>query len=1270
MKFRPVRLDLARSLVALSVSLAVVLSTHAFAFSSFAQSMQPDSPQSEFRLIAASATTTTAGVVIQWRTNAAADNLGFNIYRLKDGQRTRVNHEIIPGAGFASAGAQALMRAGYSYSWFDRGGTADSTYYIESVSLQGTTKTHEAIRPSKTASGLEQIPETPGPAGANATQSLDSFENYYPAAESEINSPTGTLEDQWAIAAQSGLKIGIKKDGWYRVTKTQMAAAGFNPTVDIQNLRLFVDAQEVAINTSQHSGPFGPSDYIEFYGRGLDTPTTDTRTYYLTGGTTPGRRVRGQNQVNDSPPVPPVPTPTATPVSSSSPPTPQPTPVQPTPVQPTPQPIPVTPTSTGPVLRDPIFYSSVQRDLSVWMDSLKSGNAPRNAVKEGDYPRVVNSPADLARPYNSQPETVQPDVSPPRDAQPVASDSPEEKADTARSAKPAPVAAKAGTANAIALRSPGPSARKVRRRAGSKKRKSIKLRRSVKFERNHVALGVASAPASFEYVAERKDRTVYYSSLLNGDVGNYFGQVVNADPSSPTKSQTITTPNPDLTAAGPAKLEVAMQGANLVYHQVDLKFNGVSLGLVLPPPPQNYFFGQSHIVATFDIPVSLLQNGANRLTFTPPLCQLPMAPCPDTTIVDYTRLTYRHQFRYDYATGNIHLVIQPNEGDTLVVGSKTYTFTTSPTTNLHIGIGVDKQTTATNIANRINLDSAATLCTAVSWPTDVNLTANTGGIVGNSITLIVDGLRLQKTLIADSGAVKFSLRGTQSVKVDAFTLPSVRLLDYTDPLAVSISRPFSEPTASGFAITVPMTDPPSKPPRLLYAIQDGQFEQPASLLLNQASSLNQGVVSPTITSGADFLIVSHKDFIGSFDPLLSQRQGQGMTAAAVDVEDIYDEFSYGVHGPQAIKDFLLYASTSTHWPTKPRYVIFAGDASIDPHNYQGAGNFDLVPTKLVDATYNETASDDWLTDFDGDGIADIPVGRLPVRIGPAQNPTAESDLVVSKIVNFTPVTPQSALLVADDPGTPPFWDFESGTDNVQALLPPSMTVQKSYRRLEIKFLTGTVSTNSSSATVTGTGTLFTTFAEIQVGNTIARDTGEPLGTVSSIASATSLTLTANANSTYTGVYGKQDDLTAHAHIIAGLNQGRAIVNYSGHGNVNVWTGGGIFMAADATALTNGNQLSFVVVMDCLNGYFQDPSLMSLSEAFLKAPGGGAVAAFASSGLTTTPGQRQMELELYTQLYGAQPIAVGDAIKIAKAASGDIDVRTTWILFGDPSIKIR
>jgi hypothetical protein len=93
-------------------------------------------------------------------------------------------------------------------------------------------------------------------------------------------------------------------------------------------------------------------------------------------------------------------------------------------------------------------------------------------------------------------------------------------------------------------------------------------------------------------------------------------------------------------------------------------------------------------------------------------------------------------------------------------------------------------------------------------------------------------------------------------------------------------------------------------------------------------------------------------------------------------------------------------------------------------------------------------------------------------------------------------------------------------------------------------------------------------------------------------------------------------------------------------------------------------------MDCLNGYFQDPVLQGLAETLMKAPNGGAVAAFASSGLTVPDGQHAMATQLYTLLYGSQSIPLGDAVKTAKAATTDIDVRRTWILFGDPSMKIR
>ena len=97
--------------------------------------------------------------------------------------------------------------------------------------------------------------------------------------------------------------------------------------------------------------------------------------------------------------------------------------------------------------------------------------------------------------------------------------------------------------------------------------------------------------------------------------------------------------------------------------------------------------------------------------------------------------------------------------------------------------------------------------------------------------------------------------------------------------------------------------------------------------------------------------------------------------AMVDIEDIYDEFSYGQKTPQALKDFLYYAPTT--WKKAPRFALLAADASYDPKNYLGFGNSDFVPTKLIDTQLMETFSDSWLADFDGDGVEDMALGRLP-----------------------------------------------------------------------------------------------------------------------------------------------------------------------------------------------------------------------------------------------------------------------------------------------------
>jgi hypothetical protein len=151
--------------------------------------------------------------------------------------------------------------------------------------------------------------------------------------------------------------------------------------------------------------------------------------------------------------------------------------------------------------------------------------------------------------------------------------------------------------------------------------------------------------------------------------------------------------------------------------------------------------------------------------------------------------------------------------------------------------------------------------------------------------------------------------------------------------------------------------------------------------------------------------------------------------------------------------------------------------------------------------------------------------------------------------------------------------------------------------------------------------------------------------------------------------GQTDDATARAAILGSINEGKLIINYIGHGTVDLWRGS-LLTATDADSLTNGSALPFVVGMTCLNGFFQTPYVESLAEALLKAENGGAVAVWTSSGLTVPNEQAPMNQELMRLLFNGQGLTLGEATAGAKAATTDQDVRRSWILFGDPTTRLR
>ncbi len=149
-----------------------------------------------------------------------------------------------------------------------------------------------------------------------------------------------------------------------------------------------------------------------------------------------------------------------------------------------------------------------------------------------------------------------------------------------------------------------------------------------------------------------------------------------------------------------------------------------------------------------------------------------------------------------------------------------------------------------------------------------------------------------------------------------------------------------------------------------------------------------------------------------------------------------------------------------------------------------------------------------------------------------------------------------------------------------------------------------------------------------------------------------------------------DTATARSQILTALNNGELLVNYSGHGAQQQWSFSDLFDINDATALSNGGRLPVYLLMDCLNGFFQDPSATSLADSLLLAPNGGAVAVWASSGFTEQSPQSSMN-QAFLHAFASNPsLPIGHLILQAKVGTTDSDVRRTWILFGDPAMKLQ
>lgn len=186
-----------------------------------------------------------------------------------------------------------------------------------------------------------------------------------------------------------------------------------------------------------------------------------------------------------------------------------------------------------------------------------------------------------------------------------------------------------------------------------------------------------------------------------------------------------------------------------------------------------------------------------------------------------------------------------------------------------------------------------------------------------------------------------------------------------------------------------------------------------------------------ISSGsAEYLIISHSDFIPGLDPLVQTRIADGLEVRVVDVADIYDQFNFGVFDPIAIQKYIAYAVQKMG----TSYVLLVGDDTYDYKNYLNTGGISFIPSiyMSVGDIVKFATVDPKYTDIDNDNVPDIPIGRFIVR-----NLTELSNMINKTLAYQTKDYQKTSVFAAD-------WNFSDESDALVRLMPSDWTNTKAY----------------------------------------------------------------------------------------------------------------------------------------------------------------------------------------------------------------------------------
>ena len=288
---------------------------------------------------------------------------------------------------------------------------------------------------------------------------------------------------------------------------------------------------------------------------------------------------------------------------------------------------------------------------------------------------------------------------------------------------------------------------------------------------------------------------------------------------------------------------------------------------------------------------------------------------------------------------------------------------------------------------------------------------------------VADGEELLFTSPVATGTAEFGISG--------FSSPDVWIFEVSDPFGVSqiVGASFENGVLT-FQDSVR-----SPRPQQYYVLSESKWKKPKGLELYEPSSdLRRDLV------GLNYVVVSHRDFLTEAQRLADWRSEQGLKTAVVDVEDVYNQFSWGLFDPTAIRNFMKYLFENQNPDLE--YLLLFGDGSFDYKNNSGRSPNNWIPPY----THRDTSTDDWFVSFDP--LPDMAVGRLPART------PEEARIMVDKIIEYEErvergVWQNTVILLADDEHVRGRYDgiidYTSDTDSIATgYLPKKLDQVKVY----------------------------------------------------------------------------------------------------------------------------------------------------------------------------------------------------------------------------------